>query len=137
MLQEQIKYMVERFLGWKLPRDTFNPDCGISFDKKPFNAHTPHPMLYEPSGTNLFDAIQADAMVRYMTEDMPQAPDAPKWIVDRETAELSERQSDGSYRAAYKIQPLEKCVTCGGRKRVAAANPNRAKAWEVPCPDCA
>lgn len=71
MDETQIKHMVDRFLGWKLPRDTFNPDCGISFNNKPFNAHTPHPMLYEPSGTNLFDATQADAMVRYMLKDLP------------------------------------------------------------------
>lgn len=71
MRPDQIKYMVDRFLGWKLPRDTFNPDCGISFDKEPFNKHTAHPMLHEPSGTNLFNAEQADAMVRYMIEGMP------------------------------------------------------------------
>lgn len=70
MTEDQIKQMVDRFLGWKLPRDTFNPDCGISFDKEPFNTHTPHPSLYEPSGTNLFDATQADAMVRYMIEGL-------------------------------------------------------------------
>lgn len=73
MNDDQIKHMVDRFLGWKLPRDTFNPDCGISFDKKPYNAHTAHPALYEPSGTNLFDATQADAMVRYMTEGLPRS----------------------------------------------------------------
>jgi hypothetical protein len=69
MAEDQIKYMVDRFLGWKLP-DNFNPDAGISF-KKTFNEHTAHPMKHEPSGTNLFDATQADAMVRYMTEGMP------------------------------------------------------------------
>src|SRR6185312_15606024 len=74
MTEDQIKHMVDRFLGWKLPRDSFNPDCGISFDKKPFNVHTAHPSLYEPSGTNLFDATQADAMVRYMVAGMPSAP---------------------------------------------------------------
>lgn len=71
MTDEQIKHMVNRFLMWKLPRDTFNPDCGISFDKGPVNAHTPWPSQYEPSGTNLFDATQADAMVRHMIEGMP------------------------------------------------------------------
>jgi hypothetical protein len=71
MTDEQIKHMVDRFLGWKLPRDTFNPDGGISFDKKPYNTHTAHPMQHEPSGTNLFDAEQATAMVRYMVEGMP------------------------------------------------------------------
>lgn len=72
LTNEQIKYMVDRFLGWKLPRDEFNPDCGISFDKEPFNTHTDHPMKYEPSGTNLLDARQADAMVRYMIDGMPE-----------------------------------------------------------------
>lgn len=59
----QIKYMTDRFLGWYLPKD-FRPDCGINF--KPGNP--PHP---GPSGTNLFDAGQAEAMVRYMVEGMP------------------------------------------------------------------
>lgn len=72
MNDRQIKHMVDRFLGWKLPRDSFNPDCGISFDKRPFNTHTEHPSKYEPSGTNLFDATQAEAMVRYMVEGMPE-----------------------------------------------------------------
>lgn len=53
------------------PRDSFNPDGGISFDKKPYNTHTAHPMQHEPSGTNLFDAEQATAMVRYMIEGLP------------------------------------------------------------------
>jgi hypothetical protein len=69
--EEQIKHMIDRFLGWKLPRDTFNPDCGISFNKEPFNTHTAHPMKYEPSGTNLLDAQQADAMVRFMIDGLP------------------------------------------------------------------
>ncbi len=69
--EAQIKYMVDRFLGWKLP-ESFNPDGGISF-KKTFNDHTAHPMKNEPTGTNLFDAIQADAMVRYMTEGVPRS----------------------------------------------------------------
>lgn len=64
MNREQIKHMVDRFLGWKLPRDAFVPDCGISFDMK-------HPTRYEPSGTNLFDAQQATEMVQHMVEGMP------------------------------------------------------------------
>lgn len=66
--EEQINHMVYRFLGWKLPAN-FVPDCGISF-KPDFNEHTDHPMKHEPSGTNLFDAVQADAMVRYMIEGL-------------------------------------------------------------------
>lgn len=71
---QQIKHMVDRFLAWRLPVN-FNPDCGISFDKKLFNTHTVHPSRYEPVGTNLFDAAQADAMVRYLIEGMQSPPD--------------------------------------------------------------
>ncbi len=69
MNDEQIKHMTNRFLGWKLPED-FRPDAGISF-KPAFNEHLPEPMKHEPSGTNLFDYTQAEAMVRYMLEGMP------------------------------------------------------------------
>jgi hypothetical protein len=45
MTEAQIKHMVDRFLGWRLP-ETFNPDGGVSF-KKTFNEHTDHPMKHE------------------------------------------------------------------------------------------
>jgi hypothetical protein len=70
MTEAQIKYMVDRFLGWKLP-ENFCPDCGITYDPP-----TPlsNPFNYPgPTGTNLFDVNQADAMVRYMLEGMPSA----------------------------------------------------------------
>lgn len=69
MNEEQIKHMVNRFLGWKLPED-FRPDAGISF-KPTFNEHTAHPQRHEPSGTNLFDYMQAEAMVRHMLVGLP------------------------------------------------------------------
>lgn len=69
MTPGQIKHMVNRFLSWKLPAD-FRPDAGISF-KAEFNEHTAHPMKHEPSGTNLFDARQADEMVRFMIDGLP------------------------------------------------------------------
>jgi hypothetical protein len=69
MTEDQIKYMVNRFLSWKLPAD-FNPDGGITF-KRMYNEHTTWPMKHEPSGTNLLDATQADAMVRHMLEGLP------------------------------------------------------------------
>lgn len=50
--------MVTRFLQWRLP-DDFDPDCGISF-KKPN-----HPISW-PIGTNLLNADQAKAMLRYV-----------------------------------------------------------------------
>lgn len=68
--EKQIEHMVNRFLCWKLP-ENFNPDAGISF-KATFNEHTAHPMKHNPSGTNLFDAAQADAMIRYMVDGMPE-----------------------------------------------------------------
>lgn len=70
MTPEQIKHMVDRFLSWKLPAD-FTPDAGISF-RAEFNEHTTHPMKHEPTGTNLFDARQAEAMVRFMAEGVPE-----------------------------------------------------------------
>lgn len=71
MTDEQIKHMVDRFLMWKLP-ESFRPDGGISFE--PYRAvFVPHPQKNEPIGTNLFDATQADAMVRHMLEDLPAA----------------------------------------------------------------
>ena len=69
MNDEQVKYMVDRFLQWKLP-ENFAPDAGVSF-KKTFNENTPYPMKHEPVGTNLLDAGQAEEMVRFMLEGMP------------------------------------------------------------------
>lgn len=71
MTDEQIKHMANRFLAWRLPAD-FNPDAGISFEPM-FNVKTAHPMRHEPSGTNLFDAMQAEAMVRHMIDGLPEA----------------------------------------------------------------
>lgn len=64
----QVKHMVDRFLGWRLPAN-FSPDAGISF-KAEFNEHTACPMKHEPVGTNLFDATQAKAMIRYLIEGL-------------------------------------------------------------------
>lgn len=64
MTDDQIKRMVNRFLQWRLP-ENFAPDGGISF-KPTFNELTAHPMRHEPVGTNLFNAVQAEAMVRHM-----------------------------------------------------------------------
>ena len=61
-----IKGMVDRFLGWKLPRD-FSPDCGISFTP-PANPEC------GPVGTNLLNADQA----RQMFEHVLAAAEAPK-----------------------------------------------------------
>jgi len=53
--------MVNRFLGWKMPKD-FYPDCGITF--KHNETWGPYPNAW-PVGTNLFTADQAKAMFEY------------------------------------------------------------------------
>ena len=66
MNEDQIKHMVERFLGWELPKN-FCPDGGVLF--QPFGDYgTSHQFENKPTGTNLLDAVQATAMVRYMIE---------------------------------------------------------------------
>lgn len=69
-----VKYMVNRFLGWRLPKP-WNPDNGISY-ARPNYAHPPADHDW-PVGTNLFSATEAEAMVRYMLEDMPTSPPQP------------------------------------------------------------
>ena len=71
MTEEQIKYMRDRFLGWRLPED-FRPDGGVQFDADGAKKLNPNNHRYEPSGTNLFDDQQAEAMIRFMLEGMPQ-----------------------------------------------------------------
>jgi hypothetical protein len=69
--QPDFKRMVERFLTWKLPED-FNPDGGVHFE--PYgNLGTPHEYRRKPTGTNLFNATQAEAMVRYMLDGLPKS----------------------------------------------------------------
>lgn len=68
LTNDQIKHMVNRFLGWKLPED-FTPDAGISFDVEKCRYGM---TVHFPIGTNLFTATQAEAMIRYLTEGMPQ-----------------------------------------------------------------
>lgn len=76
MTDEQIKHMVNRFLGWRLP-ENFRPDAGISFNPEynsDFNRlHGLPPSRHQPIGTNLLDAEQAEAMIRYLVEGLPNA----------------------------------------------------------------
>ncbi len=64
----QIKHMVDRFLGWRLPKP-WHPDNGISYQRLNY-ARAPADHDW-PTGTNLFDCDQATAMVRYMIEGLP------------------------------------------------------------------
>lgn len=38
MTEDQIRHMVNRFLGWKLP-ESFNPDGGVTFKKDVQRSH--------------------------------------------------------------------------------------------------
>lgn len=66
-LAQLIDKMVDRFLRWELPKD-FAPDSGIEFTEpqeiftKIENANDNH----WPVGTNLFDAQQAEEMIKYL-----------------------------------------------------------------------
>ena len=70
--ETQIKHMVDRFLGWSLP-ENFRPDGGVSFKRLENHYHHPEasPFYPMPTGTNLLDATQTDALVRYMIDGMP------------------------------------------------------------------
>lgn len=72
MTEDQIKHMANRFLGWKLPA-TFKPDNGISYTPTQHGAATGD----MPSGTNVFDASEAEAMVRHMIEGLPASNSTP------------------------------------------------------------
>ena len=72
MTEDQIKHMVNRFLGWRLP-EAFSPDCGIHFDANAAKKMNPRNHKYEPVGTNLLTATEATAMVRYILEGLPKA----------------------------------------------------------------
>lgn len=81
MTEEQINYMVERFLCWELP-DDFAPDAGISFDKS--SSGVPGGMM--PIGTNVLNATQAQAMVRHMVSGMPDLAATKAWFDALEVA---------------------------------------------------
>lgn len=61
-MSKMIDKMVDRFLGWKLPKD-FGPDCYISFDREQAESHG------WPIGTNLLTADQAREMFEHALGD--------------------------------------------------------------------
>jgi hypothetical protein len=66
MSEDQIKYMVNRFLQWELPKN-FNPDNGVTVTRPNYAPN----VQWWITGTNLLDYTQAEEMVRYMLEGMP------------------------------------------------------------------
>lgn len=102
-----IRSMVDRFLCWKLPKD-FSPDGGIRFEDK-FNENRAFPMRNGPTGTNLFNARQAEEMVRHMLglhTDEIILLDCPFCGADSETIDTHGwLDGDGNYGP--------KCLECG------------------------
>jgi hypothetical protein len=73
-----VKEMVNRFLGWKLPK-TFAPDAGISFKPtKPYDGDE-YGNSWWPVGTNLFNAEEAKAMFEYCTAGAQPDENAEQW----------------------------------------------------------
>lgn len=72
--------MVNRFLNWKLP-ENFSPDCGISFKKMHSENGPWGPQKHEPTGTNLFDANQARAMLEYVFEQRQEGQKPVAYVV--------------------------------------------------------
>ena len=60
--QPSVAEMVNRFLGWPLPK-TFGPDCGISFDGRKDDEWNKNKSW--PVGTNLLTADEAKAMFEH------------------------------------------------------------------------
>ena len=85
MTEDQIKHMTQRFLQWRLPAN-FNPDCGISYTVPNSEPYIDGRM--GPVGTNLFDAVQAEAMVRHMVEGAPLSNNGPEREAALEEAAL-------------------------------------------------
>lgn len=110
MDNDQIKHMVNRFLMWKLP-EHFRPDCGIIYTP----IRIADGRLLEPSGTNLLDATQAEAMVRHMIEGLPaarpspaereSATDQPKGKVNETAENLARMELQGTQRGDISARP--------------------------------
>ena len=115
MDEAQIKHMVDRFLMWRLPKP-WNPDNGISY-ARPNYAHPPADHDW-PTGTNLFDATQAEVMVRHMVEGLRLAESRPSAI--REAVE-GEREACAKLVAAHGIAGMPVDVGSWTPGAVAAA----------------
>ena len=101
MKDDQITYMTNRFLMWKLPK-TFSPDGGISFERMA-GATGPHPFEREPVGTNLLTYTEAEAMVRHMIAGLHDGE-----VSDAESRQL-QGLADGTHHIAVNgsIQPKQ------------------------------
>lgn len=104
-MKQVIKQMVNRFLGWKLPPD-FGPDCGISFT--PF--HPNGTTRFEPIGTNLFTADQAEAMLMVIAGPEIEALQAKIDELKAELDDVKQVQFSAEVQAViggWKLVPVE------------------------------
>jgi hypothetical protein len=96
--------MVNRFLGWSLPKD-FSPDCGISFDGRKDDEWNKNKSW--PTGTNLFAATQAKAMFEYCLASPASAPEAAPEQQLANDWEEDFKHENGQYEG--------RCSNCGCR----------------------
>lgn len=79
LTEAQIKHMANRFLGWTVP-ENFSPDAGISFERLKKHGGGFFPL---PVGTNLLDASQAEAMVRYLVDGVLEVEKSEfAWLIE-------------------------------------------------------
>lgn len=95
-----IRAMVDRFLGWRLPKD-FAPDCHISF-KLPDPTLNPNPSW--PTGTNLLTADQAERMFESILTSV--ADDASRWRYARMLGFVNDAQWETIERSRGEPQPV-------------------------------
>lgn len=112
---ELVKHMTERFLAWKLPTN-FNPDNGISVQRPNYGPN----VAWEPTGTNLFDYTQAEAMVRHMLEGtLASAPPASD-EVERAVMVCPQCEGEGGYADGFDEAACHtECTRCGGNGWIA------------------
>lgn len=91
MSKRLIDKMVDRFLGWRLPKD-FCPDAGVSFKPtKPYEGDG-FGNSWWPIGTNLLTADQARQMIEHLLGDemKPLTEQQAIGIANREVREVGE-----------------------------------------------
>lgn len=137
----QIKHMVDRFLRWSFP-ENFNPDGGISFVRSSYKGAL-YPM---PVGTNLLDAVQAEAMVRHMVEGLPsaRAPDLHRALklavghIEHMSQWIGESNKSAKWsNEIYSFEALgEDMPDIRAALTMTLPKPNRNRTGKAPCGEC-
>lgn len=71
MTDAQVAHMVSQFLAYQFPID-MQPDGGLILNPS-YTAPNGELLPYRPTGTNLLNGTQAEAMVRHMLAGLPSA----------------------------------------------------------------